>query len=144
MPLLNHLRKKKNTYGHSTISLLLTIWVALALQPCAMAFEINTQEPNHSLISASLDETTDKHPCQHCPEEQITKDHCQFDDWFSQKQTFNPSIDINPHFAADILITVLSLTELIQYKSTTQQYPSLFHIDSKQDTPTGKRDILHC
>lgn len=139
MPLLYYLRKNKNLYTYTIISIMVSVWAILALQPCAMAFDIK-QNSYHNLGMAA---DSGQQPCQHCPENSPSE-HCQFDDWFSQKQTFSPTTDLNPQLSADILISILSLAELIKYSgpdSPLNRHDRSSHIE---DTPTLRRDILRC
>lgn len=138
MPLLSAIRKKRDTVVKISLSLFCTVWLALAIQPCAMAFELPTSATH---TSNQMD-----HPCPHCPEPAVVE-QCQFENWGDGKQTLQQNVaqplESSPPLAMDKLLTAMVMT---CFKPVHTSCHFLFEqfVDTQTNTPTSQQDILLC
>lgn len=84
-----------------TLGVLATIWLALALHPCAMAY---------GQVEPALNNMD--HPCPHCPPPSAPMD-CELVDWqqtdFANNSVFPGGDQLNGGFAVPVAIVALSL-----------------------------------
>ena len=167
MPLLYRLRKSQTTSVKVILSLFTSAWLALALQPCAMAFDLpakqhgsesknnhhhnqtNAQQPTAPLAKSSShchQATTDQNPppappCPHCFAD-MDSELCQADDWAKGKQTLQGFMDSKPA-TADRLVTTIPLDFFVPaFLGSRFEEQPFSH--SQAPTPTTRQDISRC
>lgn len=137
MDIQTYFRTNTALFARYTFATFVSVWVMLALQPCAMAMEMASQSESAPTMMMDMD-----HPCDHCPEETDTAE-CQFDDWNTPNQNLSPHHDIKPLALFDSVVLVLSMSDFKPSDQLHQHFgePPNFAI---HPAPPAKQDVLNC
>lgn len=155
MPLLYRLRKSQHTSVKVILTLFTSAWLALALQPCAMAFGLpDQQNPHieqtvtaakapheHCQQGAKAPDVQPPHTCPHCFAD-LDIDMCQADDWADGKQTLQGFLDSKP-VVADRLVTTIPMGSFLPAHLGMEFEYTVFTL-SREITPTTLHDISRC
>lgn len=153
MPLLRLIRKNQLAYAKSMLSVFVSVWMLLALQPCAMAFDITPAESSDSsghcmeamantgdsAKQAPVPETPK--PCPHC-DTLLDPSLCQADDWADSKQLIQVVADNTPVFA-DRLLLLVDMSAFSPPRLGMQFIDTAFYL-SQGITPTALHDVSRC
>lgn len=155
MPLLYRLRQHQPVAAKAVLALFMSVWLALALQPCAMAVQLAEQEaiqasaiqvvfqtvPDHCGEAATQHAVEAKADCPQCVFH-AADDPCQADEWTDSKQTLQATIDTTTDEATR-LVVLISLQQL-RPAYLGQHYRHTLSLYVNGITATSLHDVSRC
>lgn len=114
---LQKLRQSSYLYGRTLLSMLLFVWLSMAISPCVMANDLNLDSSTDKLsLHANMVD------CSYCPAEDdssVSMDLCKLtQNHFYDSMTFSmDNIEVDSYVLFEIPITLTTIIPIVQYLS---------------------------